>query len=113
MADPSSQIADQRFAALIESFATDDAVTVGQSRGFGSGALQVDGHIFAMVSGGRLVLKLPGDRVAGLVESGQGIPFDGGKGRPLREWVSLRDGADVPVLELAQEARTFGAARAR
>lgn len=107
MPDSGRSIADLRLAALIDSFAADGDVTVGQSRGFGAGTLQVDGHIFAMVTGAALVLKLPHGRVAGLLASGQGLPFDAGKGRPMREWVALADADDVPWLELAHEARTF------
>ena len=87
-------------------------VVGGGRQGFGSGALQVDGRIFAMVSGGRLVLKLPRPRVDELLGSGLGVAFDAGKGRPMREWVALADRADVPWAELALEARTFVAGRA-
>jgi hypothetical protein len=34
-------------------------VTVAEGRGFGSGTLQVNGRIHAMVSRGRFVVKLP------------------------------------------------------
>ncbi len=90
-----------------------DGVTLGSGRrGFGSGALQVNGSIFAMVSHGRLVLKLPGERVAALLVSGDGLAFDAGKGRPMQEWVALDEGTDGQWLPLAQEARTFVAGRA-
>ena len=113
MSDPSRSVAEQRFASLVASFAGDDAVAVGGgSRGFGSGALQVGGRIFAMVSGDRLVLKLPRQRVDELLGNGHGLPFDAGKGRPLREWVALADRPEVPWAELAREARTFVAGRA-
>src|ERR1700694_3767291 len=61
----------------------------GSTPRFGSSALRVEGRIFAMVSRGRLVLKLPPQRVAELIGSGDGGPYDAGKGRPMKEWVSL------------------------
>jgi len=67
-------------------------VSVGRSgkKGFGSSALQVGGHIFAMVSSkGGLVLKLPKARVQELEAAGAGDKFDPGHGRLMKEWVVL------------------------
>src|SRR5260221_7578353 len=101
-----------RLAALVAALARTPGVSTGCGRrGFGANALQVGGHIFAMVSGGRLVLKLPGHRVADLLGSGDGLVFDAGKGRPMKEWVALRDGSDDAWLALAQEALAFVAGR--
>ena len=106
--------AEEQFSVLVAALAGRDGVALGSGkRGFGSGALQVDGHIFAMVSGGRLVLKLPPDRVSGLIADGDGSPFDAGKGRPMREWVVLEDGAAGSLLQLAREARAFVSGRRR
>jgi hypothetical protein len=91
----------------------DDGVTVGSGRrGFGSDALMVGGRIFAMAKSDRLVLKLPGERVADLVASGIGTPFDAGKGRPMKEWVVVGPRKDGLWLELAQAARAFVAGTA-
>jgi TfoX/Sxy family transcriptional regulator of competence genes len=83
----------------------------GGRRGFGAGTLQVNGRIFAMISGGRLVLKLPAERVAALLASGEGRPFDAGKGRAMREWVALDERPDEQWLTLAEQARDFVAGR--
>ena len=73
-------------------------------RRFGSEALKVDGKIFAMLRDGRLVLKLPPDRVAALIEAGAGVPFTAGKSRPMRGWVMVDpDGGDW--IGLARAAR--------
>jgi TfoX/Sxy family transcriptional regulator of competence genes len=104
--------AEARFAVLVEAFAGGDGVTLGGGQGgFGAGTLQVNGRIFAMVSGGRLVLKLPAQRVAALVASGEGLPFDAGKGRPMREWVAFDERQGDHWLHLAEEARAFVAGR--
>lgn len=84
MIRPESDEADAqaRFDRLVAKMANGDAVTLGSGRrGFGSGALQVNGRIFAMLSSGRLVVKLPPDRVISLIASGEAGPFDAGRGR--------------------------------
>jgi TfoX/Sxy family transcriptional regulator of competence genes len=99
--------ADERFASLVEAMDGHGGVEIGAARrGFGSGTLQVNGKIFAMVTRGDLVLKLPARRVAELVASGQGKPFDAGKGKPMKEWVALAEENDR-WRALAEEARTF------
>jgi hypothetical protein len=112
---PEPRSIDERFAALVAELTGLDRVTFGAGRrGFGSGTVQIDGRIFAMINRGRLVLKLPRDRVAALVASGEGGPFDAGKGRPLAEWLALGDADDARWRDLALEAADFvgGAGRA-
>ena len=105
--DGARSIAD-RFADLARSLADHPGVELASGRrGFGRGTLQVGGRIFAMTSGDRLVLKLARDRVAALVASGEGGPFDAGKGRPLAEWLALGDADDDRWHELAAEAADF------
>jgi hypothetical protein len=99
---------EARFVRLARALADEPGVEIGAGRrGFGSGALQVEGRIFAMLSHGRLVLKLPRDRVAGLIATGGGRPFDAGKGKPLAEWVGLGDADDASWRDLAREAAEF------
>ena len=106
---------EARFANLVRALADEPGVEIGGGRrgfgrGFGRGTLQVDGRIFAMVSHGRLVLKLPRERVAGLIAEGAGAAFDAGKGKPLAEWLALdgtNDATDATLLELAREAASF------
>jgi hypothetical protein len=51
-------------------------------------------------------VKLPRERVAELTEGGSGEPFDAGKGRPMKEWVTPRAPAGAWI-ELARQARRF------
>jgi hypothetical protein len=105
--------AADRLAALVDALAGEPDVTPPDTSGprrFGSRALQVDGAAFAMVVRGALVLKLPADRVAGLLADGRGGPF-GGRGRPYREWVALADGEPDTDLSLAREALAFARTR--
>jgi hypothetical protein len=52
--------------------------------------LKINGKIFAMVTHGRLVVKLPSPRFAALVSERLGEPFDPGHGRLMKEWISLQ-----------------------
>ena len=101
-------MAEAGFADLARALAGRPGVSLGGGRrGFGSDALQVEGRIFAMMTGGRLVLKLPRERVAELISSRAGAPFDAGKGRPMKEWVALLPGQEESWLPLAEEALRF------
>jgi hypothetical protein len=103
--------AEEGFADIVKALGDKPGVTepeaAGSARRFGSSALRVNGRIFAMVSHGRLVLKLPSRRVAELIASRAGGPYDAGKGRPMKEWVSLGAAMQDGWLDLAAEALEF------
>lgn len=82
-----------------------------KARGFGSTGLKVGGKIFAMLVEERLVVKLPRHRVEELVAAGNGVPFDPGHGRKMREWVAVSAGKPDQWIQLAHEARVFVAPR--
>lgn len=75
--------------------------------GFGRTALRFQDRIFAMLVRGRLVVKLPAERVDALVAGGEGVRFDANKGRPMREWFSLDPASGRAWLSLAREALDF------
>lgn len=98
---------DARFAAVVTHFAEDRAVSVGEGKGFGTGALKVKGKIFAMVaSKGRFVVKLPKQRVTELVAAKRGVPFDPGHGRLMKEWLVVT-APRANWIALAEEAAAF------
>lgn len=102
--------AEQRFAGIVAALGREPGVMPpDESRGrrFGSSALKVNGSIFAMLTRGHLVVKLPRDRVAALIEAGVGRPFDAGKGTPMKEWLTVVRADDETWLELAREALDF------
>lgn len=96
---------DDVFAPIVDAFAADRNVTVGKM--FGSSGLKVGGKVFAMVVKGKLVVKLPKERVDALVASGKGEYFDPGHGRLMKEWVAVGSGAKASWLGLAKEANQF------
>lgn len=100
--------ASAEFARIAASFAGAPDLDPGAaSKGFGSGALKVNGKIFAMVSSrGQFVVKLARDRVAALVADGIGEPFDPGHGRKMKEWLAL-SGQPRRWKALAEEAYAF------
>jgi hypothetical protein len=101
---------EAQFAALIDEYGGRPGVTAPGSspaRGFGSNALKVHGSIFAMLPRDHLVVKLPGGRVAELIAGGTGIPFDAGKGRPMKEWVTVVDEDPQVWSSLSAEALAF------
>ncbi len=106
----------ERFAALADEFAESPGVAVPDPSGrrvFGSDTLRINGSIFAMMSGGRLVVKLPRHRVDDLIARGGGGPFDGGKGKPMKEWLTVTTDDLETWLALAREALEFVRSRPR
>jgi TfoX/Sxy family transcriptional regulator of competence genes len=103
--EPKSDDVDSRFLPVIAAFARDRQVTTG--RMMASVGLKVNGRIFAMLSRGKFVAKLPKPRVDELVASGLGDYFDPRRdGRLMKEWIELR-GAKPSWIALATEAHRF------
>jgi hypothetical protein len=104
----------ERFDDIVAGFVGRQGVTPpseGGPRRFGSDALRVDGSVFCMISSGRgFVIKLPAERVAGLIASGVGEAFRAGKKSPMRQWIVLTDTAPGLWESLAEEAYRFVAA---
>jgi hypothetical protein len=96
---------DPAFAPVAAAFAKDRDVGLGRMFS-SSSVLNVRGKIFAMFVKGKFVAKLPGERVAGLVNDGAGEYFDPGHGRLMKEWVAL-SGTSGSWVSLAREAHAF------
>jgi hypothetical protein len=104
---PPDMSSAELFDALCEEYAGHAGVTLpGEGRGFGSSALKINNSIFAMLVDGRLVVKLPANRVSELIKTGAGAPFDAGKGKPMKEWVGLL-GDEAASRKLVAEAFAF------
>lgn len=98
---------------LAGDFADDPAVAMGTM--FRSPGLRVGTKIFAFLGfDGELIVKLPVDRVAELVEAGDATQVTMGK-RTMREWVTIEPAPDDDATlarwrPLAAEAHRFVAA---
>ncbi len=98
---------DPSFVPVVAAFANDHHVV--RKRMFSSdNVLTVQGKIFAMFVKGKLVAKLPRERVDELVRGGIGTHFDPGHGRLMKEWVAVGPGG-APWVALAREAYRLSA----
>jgi hypothetical protein len=84
-----------------------DVLEFEPKRGFGSGALKVNGKIFASLSKGRLLLKLPERVVDRLISSNQGKRFSTGVNRAKKEWVTIGPSDAATWIALSQQARAY------
>src|SRR6516225_7397219 len=99
--------ADARFAPVVATVAGKRDVTRESRQGFGSGALKVNGKIFAMMTPhAEFVVKIPKARVDELVNQGIGERFEPGPGRIMKEWLALNGHPELWT-ELAKEAYQF------
>jgi hypothetical protein len=99
---------EERFAVIVDELAGEPGVQTPRAGGrkmFGATTLRVDGSIFAMLTHGSLVVKLPAARVQELIAAEAGGPFDAGKGKPMREWLTAAHEADWAGL--AREALAY------
>ena len=112
MSDPPTT-PEARYAAIAEALRDHPGVTFGADEPgakhrFGASELKIGGKIFAMLTQGRLVVKLPKSRVDALVASGDGERFDPRRdGRLMKEWLTLDSTSREDWLALAQEAMDF------
>jgi hypothetical protein len=110
---PRAATIEDKFYALAEALvgAKEAALlldTKTQGRKFGAGAIKTDGKIYAMLVRGKLVVKLPAEKVAALIADGKGANFDAGKGRPMMEWLVVDPSQEGEEwLALAKEARAY------
>jgi hypothetical protein len=99
---------EERYEDLVDELIGMPGVTPPRGGGgFGRSALRFDNKIFAMLVRGRLVLKLPAERINALIAAGAGVRFDANKGTAMKEWLSLDPGSPQPWLPLAREALDF------
>jgi hypothetical protein len=99
-------LVEDLFEAVSEEMsAANDGVEIGKI--FHSTGLKSRGKFFAFVRRGEFVVKLPAERVAQLVSTEEGVRFEAGKGRPMKEWVVLRPADRDTVATYVEEAFIF------
>ncbi|MBY9021137.1 MAG: hypothetical protein KGD67_08765 [Candidatus Lokiarchaeota archaeon] len=70
-------------------------------------SLKIRKKMFAMLSKENYVVKLPKERVAELLSSGEGLPYDPGNGRIMKEWVIIPEEFSDKWMDYASEAKQF------
>jgi TfoX/Sxy family transcriptional regulator of competence genes len=106
MPTPANTVSAEEFYQAVTARYADKS-DVSPSKGFGSNALKVNGKIFASLTRGRLLLKLPEKRVDALVASNKAARFSTGVGRVKKEWLTVAPSSKREWLALAKEARAY------
>ena len=70
-------------------------------------SLKTRKKMFAMLSKGNYIVKLPKDRVSELLSSGEGLPYDPGNGKIMKEWVIIPIEHSDKWIDYASEAKKF------
>lgn len=60
-----------------------------------------------MLSKGNYVVKIPKERVEELIFSGEGLPYDPGNGKIMKEWVIIPEKLSEKWIEYASESKKF------
>jgi hypothetical protein len=99
-----------RYEEIVHILCDDSDVSITKSGGmkrFGaSGELRVRGKMFAFCSKGKLIVKMPQQKVAALIADGRGQPCVIGR-RTMREWVVVGQECQSEWLSIAMESRDF------
>lgn len=103
--DTSQSAGSQLFDMLSEAFCTTDT-RVERVKLFGYDCLRSAGKVFAKTHNGRLVMKLPADRIGRLIGTGVMEPYERGRGG-MKEWAVMKANDKKLVIALADEARAF------
>ena len=103
---------DERYAEIVRLILVQDSKVTSElnspKRQFGmSGGMKLKGKLFAFLGRGRLIIKLPKDRVDSLVSAGYGERCEMGKGRLMKEWIAVDEKSYEEWLSLALEAKEF------
>jgi len=70
-------------------------------------ALKIRKKMFAMFNKGNYVVKLSKERVEELISSGEGLPYDPGNGKIMKEWVIIPKDYTDKWIKYASEAKKF------
>jgi hypothetical protein len=105
MRKTAGMIPQDRFDEVVAELSTvEDVSAAAGGRRYGVPALRRHGRIVAMLSAGRLVVKLPRGRVDELVAAGLGTQFEARPGTPMNQWFVLAEESTLPWPALAKEA---------
>ena len=98
---------EEQWASLKEHFlAMDEVKKTGES-------LKIRTKMFVFAKGKNIVLKLPKERVSELLNSGEGLPYDPGNGKIMKEWVIIPPELSKKWVSLTVEAMKFAKSLAK
>lgn len=103
--------AEELFAAASERLLA-SSTSVCSGRMLHAPGLRTGAKFFAFVSQGDLFVKLPAERVSGLLANGDGRPCELRQGSPMREWVRLVPADEDVCTAYMLEALDFVATQA-
>ena len=70
-------------------------------------SLKIKKKMFVMFNKGRFIVKLPKDRVAALLDSQEGQPYDPGTGTIMKEWVIIPEQHSDKWIDYTTEAKQY------
>jgi hypothetical protein len=106
--DGASTSAQKVFDRLAASHLREPGVTLEPV--FHNDALKVDAKLYAFITKGQLVVKVPSASAAKLTESGRAAAYEPSPGRRMREWIALdppRSRGDQTWARLMADARRY------
>ena len=96
---------EEIYADIKEHFANDSQVVV--SSGKGAQGIKYKGKMFIMFYKGDLVIKLSPDRIKELIEVGDGLQFDPGTGKPMKDRLLLPLNKKHLWIPLSDESKEY------
>ena len=96
---------EEIYADIKEYFANNSQVEV--SSGKGAQGIKYKGKMFIMFYNGDLVIKLPPDRIKELIEAGDGMPFDPGTGKPMKDRMLIPINKKHLWIPLSEESKDY------
>ena len=96
---------EEIYADLKEYFAKDSRVVV--SAGKGAQGVKFEGKMFIMFYKGDIVIKLSPERIKELIEVGDGLPFDPGTGKPMKDRVLIPQKKRQFWIPLGEESKMY------
>jgi hypothetical protein len=97
------------YSKVVQALLSDPRVT--EANMFGMPVLKIGGKAFAGLWEKQIVVKIGLPRTQELLKAKAGKPFDpSGRGRPMKEWVAIKEPASSAKkkwLALAEEAKAF------
>ena len=76
-------------------------------------SLKIRKKMFAFPQEKNIILKLPKERVTEFLNSGEGLPYDPGNGKIMKEWVIIPEKLSDKWFELTEEAKEFAKSLAK